>query len=887
VKPELGLHKSTFYINTEIRPWINKYSYPRRAGINVFGYTGIYTHTLLEEYTNGNEVLPESPLLRWDTEVITIQAEKRSELIKTTRLVLNFCTDNPDILLKDLAFTLNCQKKINKHCLAIIATTLPDLKKKLEFALKKLRDTKCQRLNDKSGIYYFSQQLSQKGKLAFLFSGEGSQYINMLSDLCIHFSEVREIFDNADRAFARGGTSLVLSDVLFPPSHVTQETSKLNETTIWDMEYAVMGINSADIALYTILKKLDIQPDIITGHSAGQDVALWVAGAFSDFDQEKFFDFSLLTRNKQLLEEDIPAAKLLTVGASTPETVADIVKDCKGELYISMDNCPNQVILCGSEQSINNALKQLGSQGAICSLLPFERGYHTPWFNHVCDLVRKYYQEILITPPKIQVYSCATAQPYPKAPNEICKIMVDQWAKPVRFRETIETMYNDGVRIFLEIGPGGTLTSFVEDTLCTREFTAVSSNLSSRSGICQLHHMVGLLAAHGVSMDLSFLYQKRSPKQLPVMESVKNHLLKKTICPDNPLKKQKKLLLNKNFQKLSFCRKTLATITDNLIDRAHYPPTLKFSAQELNSSSKTTPLSSVSPNFSTNRIMDNYFQSMESFLIHQNELLDSTLHLVKPHLKTALRRIIWQDPAKIIPTTFQPQVCLCTENNNAISSSDFAQHILAPEELTSWQGLTGTEVRKRQWLRGRMAAKDAVFLLMKKNGKQGIEPKDILIVADQHGRPSLSGECQKRLACHSCVSIAHADDTSVAVAIEKSQEITGIGIDIEQAGRKTDGLAAGGFNEEENALINKLKKTEYLNWLLRAWCAKEALSKAIGRGLLADPLNIIIHQIIPQSGEMKLEITGVLAQIFPKYAGRLITVCTGCNRNLIFAISIL
>jgi acyl transferase domain-containing protein len=106
-----------------------------------------------------------------------------------------------------------------------------------------------------------------------------------------------------------------------------------------------------------------------------------------------------------------------------------------------------------------------------------------------------------------------TASPYPQDPEQIRRLAIEQWARPVRFRETIEAMYRDGVRVFLEVGPRANLTGFVRDVLKGKPFLAMSSNVHFRSGITQLNHALGLLVAHGYSVNLEALYAHRSPEK--------------------------------------------------------------------------------------------------------------------------------------------------------------------------------------------------------------------------------------------------------------------------------------------------------------------------------------------------------------------------------------
>ena len=96
----------------------------------------------------------------------------------------------------------------------------------------------------------------------------------------------------------------------------------------------------------------------------------------------------------------------------------------------------------------------------------------TPYVDHL----RQIFEEAQILPARVPIYSCTTAAPYPDDPDEIRKLMVDHWLMPVEFRKTIETLYEDGVRIFVEVGPRGNLSAFVEDILRGKRFCAVPAN---------------------------------------------------------------------------------------------------------------------------------------------------------------------------------------------------------------------------------------------------------------------------------------------------------------------------------------------------------------------------------------------------------------------------
>ena len=182
-----------------------------------------------------------------------------------------------------------------------------------------------------------------------------------------------------------------------------------------------------------------------------------------------------------------------------------------GQLHIALDNCIHQVVLCGSEAAIDHVMQGLAGQAAICQKLPFGRAYHTPWFEVFSNPLKHHFDRLRIGKPRVALYSCVTADRYPEEPDEIRALAAVQWARTVRFRETVEAMYRDGVRIFVEVGPRSNLTGFTDDVLRGKPHTAIPANVQHRSGILQLHHLLGQLVAHGVPLKLDHLYARRAP----------------------------------------------------------------------------------------------------------------------------------------------------------------------------------------------------------------------------------------------------------------------------------------------------------------------------------------------------------------------------------------
>ncbi len=514
------------YVNTELRPWVHGgQDAPRRAGVNAFGFGGVNAHVVLEEYESpskndsGNKAatpteFDDRPTLLRDlaSELILIEGDTRAALTAAVESLREYTSQAQGVSLRDVASTLTDGRKGVGHVLAIVATSMSDLTTKLERAGKSLATPSTTQIKDAKGIYYFGDSPLKGGKVAFLFPGEGAQYLNMMSDLCVHFPEVRGFFDSADRAVGGAGRYPLSADV-FPTPLLSEEELKAAEERLWKIERATEAVLTADGAMYILLQRLGIVPDMITGHSAGEWVAMAASGIL-DFD-EFVASAPRLDKVYSGLSGDrtIPTAAMLAVGTGRDEVIR-LTAEIGCTVHIANDNCPHQVVIVVAPGDAERATKHLQSKGVFVERLPYDRGYHTPVFTYICDPLRKYFSSLKISPPKAVLYSSTTAKTYPEDPTEILDLVSQTFARPLIFRETINAMYEAGARIFVEVGPKGILTGFVDDILRGRPHASVAMNRHKRSGVATLHQGLAMLAALNVPMDLSSLFARRSPQKL-------------------------------------------------------------------------------------------------------------------------------------------------------------------------------------------------------------------------------------------------------------------------------------------------------------------------------------------------------------------------------------
>lgn len=798
----------------------------------------------------------------WDTEVFILQGESRQGLIKAVEQLSQFISSSPALELKDLAFTLNCPLQESGCRLAIVANSLQDLEKKLNHSLKQLANPSCNKIKDKSGIFFFEEPLNSEGTLAFLFPGEGSQYVNMLADLYQHFQDVRACFDRIDQAFLNNKRDILPSQILFPPPLDQSSGTNSSEQILWQMDFAVAAVFIANQALFTLLDHLEIRPDAMVGHSSGEFAALIASGAVDIQNEEQVIQLALdLLRIHESLGKQIPEARLLAVGAANPSVVNSAVAESGGLLRVAMDNCPHQVVLCGSEATIASITNRLQSQGAICNLLPFQRAYHTPSFKPVCDRFFPFFQTLKIVSPRTPIYSCATTQSHKDDPEEIRRLAVEQWCRPVRFHETINAMYDDGVRIFVEVGPRGNLTSFVDDILQNRRYLAVPSNVQHRSGTTQINYMIGMLAAHGVPMRLDYLYAHRAPKRLS-LDATDAHVAKSG-------ERQESVRMAQELPVLRLRHSSKIGTSD-------VPPSSStfLAAKDLKSQDSYR-----------SRAMLDHLQMMEQFLVTQQEIMGAFLARAnEPSYDTMLSTPCPQLVSHL-PSSLGFQCCRISEKGDADWFQKLAHSILNHRELEVWLHLSGHERRRKEWLFGRLVAKDATRLFLKDQYRLKVNPTDIEITKDKYGRPMVDGEIIEKLDCRLILSITHSGESAVAV-VGKCDGHLGVGIDMERVGWNHKGLERVTLSAQEQTLLSALPISKREDWLLRLWCAKEAVSKALGRGMIGGPLNLIVQKIEAVTCEVSLTLTGELAQQLIDYKAMDFIAYTRRDDDFIFAISV-
>ncbi len=529
---QIDWQKSPCYVNSKTRTWVHSktpstiptedrqkwaaFSSPRRAAVSAFGFGGVNAHTVLEEYDEEFESEKPSLLLAWETELCLFAAKTQSAVVQELEDVHSYLQLNQGQPLRNVAYTLATKaRKIQgaKKTVAIVASTVSDLQSKIAGVLNALKAGKSPQL---SNVYHVEDATVGKGKLAFVMPGLGAAYPNMLQDLCYHFPEVRIVFDYIDLLARQSESDCLPSRRIFPRSDNQAQESA---ASLAAMDSAVVNVLMTEWALFTVLQNLGVKPDALLGCSTGEFATLAMSGAVSILDAAPMF-FRLSTN----VARSISKERLANLRSVMIMADYDRMKDALlgiPDLYLSAALCPSQTMLSGSKEAIASAIKALTAAGFDPQQLPMAIPYHTPLVEGMVDPNNKEVQDMHLKLPLTPIWSCSRVDIYPNDISAIRTITTKLFTEPIMLKKTVEAMYENGITMFIEVGPKGVLTPLIGDTLQDKAHLAVASNTSYNSSITQLNHCLGELAAHGVDMQLDYLFARRAPEFIEFQERSK------------------------------------------------------------------------------------------------------------------------------------------------------------------------------------------------------------------------------------------------------------------------------------------------------------------------------------------------------------------------------
>ncbi|MDH6306519.1 acyl transferase domain-containing protein/NAD(P)H-dependent flavin oxidoreductase YrpB (nitropropane dioxygenase family)/NAD(P)-dependent dehydrogenase (short-subunit alcohol dehydrogenase family)/acyl carrier protein [Parabacteroides sp. PF5-5] len=505
-------NSNPFVFNTNPALWKSE---KRIAGVSAFGFGGTNFHIVLENYPE-NKANEKPPLEVWPSELFVFWGATMDDAKGQMQKIKDLLTLNDNIALKDIAYMLAVYSKENIQ-ISIVAGSVEELLKKIDIAKENKRDL---------AIFY---REAKDGKVAFLFSGQGSQRINMGLDLFAAIPSMRRLLKENPQ----------YEEILFPHTAFNEEAKKRQQTTITDTRNAQPLLGIIDFAIAEYLQSLGIKPDMVAGHSYGEVAALCFAGAFAP---ENLVSLSRERAQAILdaIEED--KGKMAAI-SNVPEAELKELLAGETEVWAVNYNSPKQIVLAGTSNGITEFVKKVTEKGIACKEINVACAFHSPLLAKSKELYADVLKKITFKKPKIQVWSNTTAEIYPTKGAEIKARLSEHLVQPVLFSKQLENMYNAGARIFIETGPGRVLTGLAQNTLAD-DIVAIQTENKGSEGITYLLKALGQYLATGKEFNLEKLFENRNVSTIDI-DNIEQYKKKSTIWfinGQNAIPSDKKML---------------------------------------------------------------------------------------------------------------------------------------------------------------------------------------------------------------------------------------------------------------------------------------------------------------------------------------------------------
>ena len=501
--PKFAINSTPLYINTQAKPWIRAADHPRRAAVSSFGFGGSNFHLTLEEYTG--KIKPAKKTRVFASELMLFSAASKQQLLEQLNK-LNKQQDKPPLQQS----ARNSQQDFDSnqaYRLSFVLQNWEQFTDQLHLLTETIESQSSHCFIVKGQFCYQAEAVAAE-KIAFLFPGQGSQYVNMGDQLAMAFDQARCVWDQA-------ATDLpsvpALHEIVFPVSSFSDQERSQDSAKLGEMAWAQPAIGAVALAQLKLLTALDLKPDMVAGHSFGEVMALSVAGAYAGDTALKIAQ----KRGALMTQAAADKAGAMTAIAITIDELRALLQETQYDLVIANHNSPKQVVVSGRLQEIENLEIDLKTKNISFSRLKVASAFHSPLIASSYEPFLDFLQDLPIQAPTIPVFSNSSAQPYPNKTEAIAQQLASQLTKPVRFVEQIEAMYESGARIFVEVGPSNVLTGLVGQCLEQRKHLAINMDKRGEHGITSLHKALGQLAVAGIKINFELLWDQFTPCPTP------------------------------------------------------------------------------------------------------------------------------------------------------------------------------------------------------------------------------------------------------------------------------------------------------------------------------------------------------------------------------------
>jgi phthiocerol/phenolphthiocerol synthesis type-I polyketide synthase E len=414
--PEINFDDGPFYVNTALKTWGDGDNRPLRAGVSSFGLGGTNGHVVLEETPALESTSPGRPYHLF----VFSAGTKNSLLRQINEFITSF--DGASEPPEDVAYTLTRRAKLRFRA-SLVCESYPD-------AIDKLR---------KPAV----NEVEKRPLVVFMFSGQGSQYLNMGKALYENEPYFREIMDYGFGFLARI-TGDDYKEIVFN-DEITNGRGSINET-----KYTQPILFVFEYALAKLLIQWGVKPDFVIGHSIGELAAACISGVFS------FDDGLIIVNERARMMSSMNGGAMLGVELPYPSVASYL----ENGLSVAAINMPNYCVVSGARDDIEGFAKNMSQKGVHTREIIVSHAFHSSLMDPMVKQFEEKVGKINLSNPNVPFISNITGK---KVTGELTQ--AGYWARhareTVRFSDGIATIIEENVKtLFIEIGPGNALTNF-------------------------------------------------------------------------------------------------------------------------------------------------------------------------------------------------------------------------------------------------------------------------------------------------------------------------------------------------------------------------------------------------------------------------------------------
>jgi acyl transferase domain-containing protein/thioesterase domain-containing protein/acyl carrier protein len=481
LNPHIELQDSPFFINSKLADWPSNGS-PRRAAVTALGIGGTNAHVVLEEAPRPAESGHTKPY-----QLLTVSAKTEGAVERALGNLVAHLHSHAELSLADVAFTCQLGRHAFPHRRALVVADTPE-------AIAALLPSEPKQIA--AGV-----ATRTASEAVFMFSGQGSQYVNMGREMYEHEPVFRETLSLCAQHLQQS-LGIDLLQALYPPEGEKDAASeKLNQT--WLTQPALFSI---EYSLARWWMSLGVEPAAMVGHSIGEYVAACLAGVFSLEDALAIVAF------RGRLIYDLPQGSMLAVPLAADEI------HLNGTLSLAAANNPHLCVVSGPTADIATLEESLAKQSVSCRRLYTSHAFHSAMMNPILEPFEKRLSNIAMQPPRIPYLSNVSGTWI--KPEEATDPAY--WARhirqTVRFSDCLAELLRKPEWILIEAGPGNALTSLARQQggTAARAIQSLPHPRETGSDLRFAFHTLGQIWAWGANINWKELHAPDSVRRIPL-----------------------------------------------------------------------------------------------------------------------------------------------------------------------------------------------------------------------------------------------------------------------------------------------------------------------------------------------------------------------------------